>query len=138
MKKIFILTLFTLVLTISASAQKYYYTPADDTIEGDTNYIPSSAGYDLRNVVSGAFSFTFTHTDVADSLSYAGIEYRNSTSGTWTAYTGNAVLSSTTTDGQSRIYITTPLIDKFVRVRLSCAAGDTVAITNQALMLKED
>ena len=137
MKKLLFICLLA-ILGMAANAQKYYYTAIDDTIAADTNYIPSSNGYDLRNVESGAFSFTFNHIDVADSLSYAGIEYRNSTDGTWTTYAGNAVLTATSTDGQSRIYISTPLIDRYVRVRLSCATGDSVAITNQVLMLKED
>lgn len=130
--------MFTLLLGMSVNAQKYYYEAADDTIKADTNYIPSSSGYDLKNIESGVLSFTFTHTDVADSLSYAKIEWRNSTSDSWTAYTGNAIVANTSTDGQSRIYISTPLIDRYARVRLSCASGDTVAITNQTLMLKED
>lgn len=137
MKK-FLLIIALLTLFIGANAQKYYYPVADESIQGDTSYYPSSSGYDLRNIETGAFSFTFTHTDVADSLKYAGIEYRNSTDGTWTTYTGNAVLSLTSTDGQDKIYISTPLIDRYVRVRLSCAAGDTVAITSAVLMLKED
>lgn len=137
MKKLIILMLVAFV-ALAANAQKVYYTASDDTIKGDTNYVPSTSGYDLKNIESGALSFTFTHTDVADSLSYAGLEWRNSTSGTWAAYTGDGVLSSTSTDGQSKVYISTPLIDRYVRMRLSCASGDTVAITGQVLMLKED
>ena len=138
MKKILITLMGLVFFAFTSNAQKYYYEAADDTIKADTSYIPSSGGYDLRNIESGALSFTFSHADVADSLAFAGFEYRNSTAGTWTAYTGNAVLSETSTDGQSRIYLSTPLIDRYVRIRLSCAAGDTVAITNQVLMLKED
>lgn len=137
MKKLVLLfALFSFVVVLNA--QKVYYPASNDTIKGDTNYVPSSSGYDLRNIESGALSFTFTHTDVADSLSFAGFEWRNSTSDSWAAYTGNAILSATTTNGTDRIYLSTPLIDRFVRVRLSCAAGDTVAITNQTLQLKED
>ena len=125
-------------LGLAANAQKVYYPAADDTIQADTNYIPSSSGYDLKNIEGGALSFTFTHTDVADSLAFARLEWRNSTTQNWTAYTGNGALTSTTTDGQSKIYVTTPLIDRYVRVGLGCAAGDTVAVTEQILMLKED
>lgn len=137
MKRMIIISLLA-VAAMAVNAQQLLYFPANDTIKGDTNYIPSSSGYALKNVESGALSFTFTHTDVADSLSFAGLEWRNNTDDAWTAYTGNAILSETSTDGLSKIYITTPLIDRFVRVRLSCASGDTVAVTNQTLMLKED
>lgn len=136
--KNFILAMLLFAFAFICEGQKVYYPAADDTIKGDTNYIPSSSGYDLRNIESGVLSFTFTHTDVADSLSFAGLEWRNTTTQSWTAYSGNGALSATTTDGQSEIYISTPLRHKYVRARLSCASGDTVAITKQLFMLKED
>lgn len=136
MKK-FILILVLAVVAIAANAQKYYSLPANDTVASDTNYLPSSTGYDLKNIESGAFSYTFTHTDVADSLSFARIEYSNDGT-TWTAYTGNGALTLTTTDGQSRLYVSTPLIDRYVRAAVACASGDSVALTGQVLMLKED
>lgn len=132
--------LFSLLVALGAAinAQQYLYFPADDTITADTNYIPSSSGYALKNIESGVLSFTFTTSDVTDSLSFAGLEWRNNTDDAWTAYTGNGILSETSTDGIHKVYISTPLIDRFVRVRLSCATGDEVAITNQTMMLKED
>lgn len=138
MKKFFII-LFVAVLGMAANAQEILYFPADDTIKADTNYIPSSSGWDIGNKsAAGALSFTFRKVDVADSLSFAGFEYRNETTEAWTAYTGNAIVSNTSTDGLSRIYLVTPIIDRIVRVRLSCAAGDTVALTNQVLLFKEE
>lgn len=137
MKKLILLFSLSL-LFVAVNAQKYDYPLADDTIKGDTNYIPSSSGYDLKNIESGVFTFTFTHTDVADSLSFAGLEYRNTTTQSWAAYTGNGVLSVTSTDGQSQVYISTPMKDRYVRARLSCASGDTVVITKQSFILKED
>jgi len=137
MKKLIIL-IFVVSLGLAANAQRYLYFPANDTIKGDTNYIPSSSGYNLQDLESGVFSFTFTTSDVADSLSFAGIEWRNNTNDAWTAYTGNGVLSATTTNGLHKIYISTPLVDRFIRIRLSCASGDTVAITNQTFLGKVD
>ena len=70
MKKLIIISLLA-VLGMAVNAQKYYSLPANDTVQADTNYIPSSTGYDLKNIQNGVLSYTFTHTDVADSLSYA-------------------------------------------------------------------
>ena len=137
MKKLLIISVLAF-LFVGLNAQKVLYFSSNDTIKGDTNYVPSSSGYALQNIESGALSFTFTHTDVDDSLSFAGLEWRNNTDDSWAAYTGNGILSTTSTDGTSKVYISTPLIDRFVRARLSCASGDTVAITNQTFMLKED
>lgn len=138
MKKILLLISVICFFALNVNAQKLYYPVADVSIEGDTAYVPSSSGYDLRNIESGVLSYTFTHTDGTDSLSFAGFEYRNTTAQSWTAYTGNAVLAATSTDGQDRLYLSTPIIDRFIRIRLSCAANDTVAITKAVLMLKED
>jgi hypothetical protein len=132
-----ILIMMVVCLGLTANAQKYYSLPANDTIVAESLYFPLAAGYDLKNVESGAFSFTFTHTDVADSLSVAAIQYSNDRT-TWTSYTGNAALTTTTTDGQSRIYISTPLVDRYVRAILTAATGDSVALTGMVLMLKED
>lgn len=138
MKKLVIL-LVMVGLGLTANAQKIYSKPTNKALGGTegTVYYPSSSGYDLENKENGTFSFTFTHTDVADSLSVAAIQYSNDAS-TWTSYSGNAALSATSTDGQSRIYISTPLIDKYVRVKLTVAAGDSVTLTNMVLMLKNN
>lgn len=133
-----ILIISVLFLSLSVNAQKYIYFPANDTLKADTNYIPSSNGYNLRDVSTGSLSYTFTTSDVADSLSFAGFEWRNNTDDAWTVYTGNAVSIDKTTDGIHKVYLTTPLLDRFIRVRLSCATGDTVAVTNQTLLLKGD
>jgi hypothetical protein len=136
--KILIVIMVLLGAVLNTEAQRIYYPVANDTVKGDTNYIPSESGYDLRNFNDGSLSFTFTHTDVADSLSFARIEWRNTTTGTWEAYTGNAALVNTTTDGQSKIYLTTPIIDRYVRIGIACASGDTVALTKQILLFKTE
>jgi hypothetical protein len=136
--KILIVIMVLLGSVLNTEAQRIYYPVANDTVKGDTNYIPSESGYDLRNFNDGSLSFTFTHTDVADSLSFARIEWRNTTTGTWEAYTGNAALVNTTTDGQSKIYLTTPIIDRYVRIGIACASGDTVALTKQILLFKTE
>lgn len=138
MKK-FLVLIVLVVVAMTTQAQKYYSQPADKELGGTegTVYYPSATGYDLKNIESGAFSFTFTHTDVTDSLSVAAIQWSNDAS-TWTSYTGNAALSATTTDGQDKLYIETPLVDRYVRVILTVAAGDSVSLSNMVLMLKEE
>jgi hypothetical protein len=132
-----ILILLVAFVALAANAQKYYYAPADDTIKADTNYYPSTSGYDTRNIQEGAFSYTLRHTDIADSLAFVRIQWSNDQE-TWTSYSGTGSLTSTSTDGQSKVYISTPIVDRYLRVTLGCAAGDTVAIDNQILMLKND
>lgn len=137
MKRLLIFSLM-LVLGMSLSAQKILMFPADDAVNADTNYIPSEAGYNLYNIQSGVMLFTFTHADVADSLLFAGFEWRNNTDDSWTAYTGNGIVASTSTDGTSTAYLVPPLLHRFVRFRMNCATGDTVTITDQTLLLKTD
>jgi hypothetical protein len=137
MKKLILLLVVIFALGSLANAQKYYSKPSTFTVAGDTTYLPAAAGYDLKNIESGVFSYTFTHTDVADSLAAVAIQYSNDQV-TWTYYTGNAALSATSTDGQDRIYISTPLIDRYVRVILRAASGDTTTVSGNVLMLKED
>lgn len=134
----YILILALILASVSVDAQQYYREFADDTIAVDTNYYPSSTGYVKSKVNTGVVTFTFTHTDVADSLAIARLEGRDNTSQTWTALTGTAILSQTTTDGTSKIYTTTPLTYLYYRAFLSCASGDSVAITDPILMYKED
>lgn len=135
MKKIVFLFIFSLLFTVSFS-QKRYFTPANDTVKADTNYIPSANGF-KHTISGGSVSYTFTHTDVADSLSYARLEWSDNQT-TWTALTGNAALGATTTNGQSKIYASNPLIHLYYRAAIACATGDTVAITGQIFMIKEE
>jgi len=136
MKRLMII-LFALILGISVNAQKYFYEAADDTVKYDTNTYPSATSYIKVTKASGLISFTFTHTDVADSLSFARLEGSDDGS-TWVALTGNAALSNTTTDGQSKIYTSNPLIYLYYRSRIACAATDSVAVTDPILMYKEE
>jgi len=134
--------LFAFVAFATTNAQQYIYpTPSsiawDDTIKADTNYYPSTSGYIISKITTGSISFTFTHTDVTDSLKYARLEWSDDLV-TWTAApTGTGVLANTTTNGQSKIYLSTPLTALYYRAFLACATGDTVAITNPTLMYKE-
>jgi len=141
MKKL-ISILFFAIVALSISAQQFSYTYANDTVKADTNYYPSSnsdpntlsPSYGLKSTIStGAVSFTFTHTDVADSLNFSGIEGSNNATN-W--YTVSSV-ASTTADGESVVSTSTPLLYLYYRVRLSCAATDTVAITSPKLIYKE-
>jgi endonuclease YncB( thermonuclease family) len=50
--------------------------------------------------------------------------------------TGTAAMTATTTDGQSTIYTSTPLLHRYYRVVLHTAAGDTVKITKATLLIK--
>lgn len=134
MKRFLIFSLLVLV-ALTANAQKYFYEAADDTVKYDTNTYPSATSYIKVPNADGVVSFTFTHTDVADSLSFARLEGSDDGS-TWTALTGNAALSNTTTDGQSKIYTSNPLIYLYYRSRIACAATDSVAITDPILMYK--
>lgn len=119
------------------SAQQYKYTFANDTVKGDTNYYPSATGYvKALNSSTGVVSFVLTHTDVADSLKYVRLEGSDNLT-TWTALTGNAALTNTTTDGTSKIYASTPLTYLYYRAFVACAAGDTVVVTNPILYYKD-
>lgn len=139
MKKILLISLLA-VLGIAVNAQKYTadWVTADTLKGNDTNYYPSSSGFDCAAFGTGTITFTFTHTDIADSLNYARIEYVDYSTGTWTALTGNAALSLTTTDGQSTIYTSTPILHKYYRVALHTAAGDTVKLTKASLLIKNN
>jgi hypothetical protein len=139
MRKLLLISLLA-VLGIAVNAQKYVadWTTAD-TLKGNvTRYYPSSAGYDCAGIGTGVINFTFTHTDKTDSLNYARIEFLNNASASWVALTGTAALTLTTTDGQSVLYTTTPILHKKYRVALHTAAGDTVKITNATLLIKNN
>jgi len=136
MKKLIVISLLV-VVAMAANAQKYFSQPSNTSVAGDTNYVPAAAGYDLKNYQDGVFSYTFTHTDVADSLSYARLEGSMDGS-TWVALTGNAALSATSTDGQDIIYVSTPIIYRYLRGALAAATGDTSTISGQILYFKTE
>ena len=137
MRKLFIISVIA-VLGIALHAQSSYYDGfASEQIQGDTSYYPNSNGYKAKKT-TGVVSFTFAKTDVADSLSFARIEGRDATDDTWKVLTGTAALVNTSTDGVTKLYTTTPNIYLYYRVGLACATGDTVSISNQTFMIKED
>lgn len=138
MKKILIFCLLFVALGVTVSAQKYLTDwVTADTLKGNViKYYPGTAGVDLDAYSTGSVVFTFTHTDKADSLNYARLEWVDYASGTWTAMTTPAALVLTTTDGQSTIYTSTPLLHRYYRAVLHTATGDTVKITKATLIIK--
>ena len=135
----FLLLFTAIVVPGEVNAQKGDYIFTTDTVSASSAlYYPSSAGLKAARHSVGVITFTFTHTDLADSLASARLEYLDHASGTWTAMTGNAALTNTSTDGQSTIYASTPLLNKWYRAALACAATDSVKITNATLLYKEE
>jgi hypothetical protein len=135
MKKLLILVI-ALALGASLNAQQYIYTFANDTVSADTNTYPSLTGKIKAASSTGLLSFQFTKVDVTDSLSFARIEGSDNGT-TWTILTDNAALVNTTTDGTTKLYLSTPLLYLYYRVRIACAAGDRVAVTSPTLIYKD-
>lgn len=128
----FIISILALVFSMDVEAQEVYKTFDNDTVQGDTNMYP--LGRKIKDY-AGIVAFQFTKTDVADSLNKAVIQgSMNNTN--WTDLTGTAVLSETSTDGTTVLYVTTP---KYLWYRgfLSAASADTVAITNPVTIYKD-
>jgi hypothetical protein len=138
MKRILILiSILVLAFTINVDAQIQNKPFLNDTIKADTNTYFSNHLYDKY---SGVVMFTFTHTDVADSLAVAVMQGSNTNTSvisTWSTLTGTAILPLTSTDGTTTL-IKTPPEFLYFRVFLSCATGDTVAITNPVFVYKEE
>jgi hypothetical protein len=135
MKKLFILCLLAVAAT-AVNAQILSFT--SDTIKGDTTFVPSEYGVNILDTPDGVLSLSFTTVDIADSLSFAGLEYRNNTEDAWQTYTGGSVEVGKSVDGYHETSVTGYILGRFVRGRYSCAAGDTVAVTNGTLILKKD
>lgn len=134
MKRFLILSLLV-IGAMTLNAQKYIHTfPTDTVSAAEVIYYPSSSGLNTAESSTGAVLFTFTHTDLVDSLNYARIEWADNT--TWTAMTSPAALVNTTTNGESTIYTSTPIIHSKYRVALYCAATDSVKITVPTLIYK--
>ena len=134
MKKIIaLLTFFVLVFALNAQVQNKSFD--NDTIKGDTTTYASNKKVDKYSTT--VVTFTFTKADVADSLSKACIQGSNDNSTFWDISDASANLTSTTTDGTTRLYLTNPL-DLYYRGFLSCATGDTVAVTDAYFIIKED
>lgn len=138
MKKILLLiSIIVFAFILNVDAQKQNKPFANDTIKGDT-----AVYYSNVNVIkySGIVLFTFTKSDVTDSLNVATMQGSNtntSTDSKWTTLTGTATLPLTSADGTT-VLIKTPPDFLFYRTFLSCAAGDTVAITDAAFVIKEE
>lgn len=136
MKKILLLiSIFVFALTVNVDAQKQNKPFADDTIKADINLYASN--YKVTKYSTQIVTFTFTKVDVADSLSVAKIQGSNDNTTFYDLPDASANLAATSADGTTRLYVTNPL-DLYYRGYLSCATGDTVAITNPAIIIKED
>jgi hypothetical protein len=99
-----------------------------------TTYTSNKKITKYTNVVA---AFNFTKADVADSLAVAKMQGSMDNS-VWVDLTDNtASLSNTTTDGTTTLYVTNPIY-LYYRGFLSCATGDTVAVTNARFIIKED
>ncbi len=135
MKKILILLFAMMLSAMTAQAQKQYKTFANDTIKAEVATYPSNAKvtkYSTQVVI-----FSFRKIDVADSLSAAKIQGSTDNSAWYDLSAASANLTETTTDGTTRLYVTNP-VDLYYRGYLSCATGDTVAVTYPTLIIKED
>lgn len=131
MKKIFIIFTLILAFVFTANAQKANKSFSNTQIAGDTSYF--DAGW-KSTIYSGFLGYFVTKADVADSLSILRME--GSMDGTnFVALTGNAALTTTTTDGSTLLYVTSP---KYIYYRLMAAAatGDTVNLTNLKFIYK--
>ena len=136
MKKILLLiSIIVLAFTINVDAQKQNKPCADDTIKADTNIYVSN--YNVDKFSTTVVIFSFTKEDLTDSLNVAKIQGSIDNSEFYDLTDASASLVVLTTDGTSRLYVDNP-IDLFFRAFLSCAASDTVAITNPTWIVKED
>lgn len=136
MKKILLLiSVIVLFLTVNVEAQKQYKTFTDDAINADTTLYVSN--FKVTKYSTQVVVFTFTHTDGTDSLAIAKIQGSNDNSAFYDLADASANLLETTTDGTSRLYVINPK-DLYFRGWLSCAAADTVAITDASFIIKED
>ena len=134
MKKLLLISLLA-VVAMAANAQVQNKSFDNDTIAADTNTYESN--YVVDKYSTSTVLFGFTKVDVADSLNVAKMQGSLDNSN-WVDLTdATANLTSTTTDGTTILYITNP---KFLYYRgyLSCATGDTVAVTNAGFIVKED
>ena len=134
-KLILLISIIVLACNFSVNAQIQNKPFADDTIKGDTNIYVSNlpvTKYSTQVVI-----FSFTHVDVADSMNVARIQGSTDNSEFYNLPDASSFSLAKTTDGTTRLYVTNPL-DLFYRAFLSCATGDTVAVTNPTWLIKED
>lgn len=134
MKKILFL-IALLAFFVNANAQKQNKSFDDDTIKAEVKTYASNVK--VTKYANQVVIFTFTKTDVADSLSAAKIQGSVDNSTFYDLSDASANLTETTTDGTTRLYLTNPK-DLYYRGYLSCATGDTVAITDASILIKED
>ena len=122
-------------LGFTVSAQKQNKPFSNDTIQADTNLYPSNVK--VTGYSGSVVEFAFTKADVADSMSVAKIQGSMDNSAFIDLTDATANLTSTTTDGTTVLYVTNPVF-LYYRGFLACATGDTVAVTNPGIYIKED
>lgn len=108
-----------------------------DTVQGAQTLYYGIAGNSAQvKSPSNTVSFGLTKTDVADSLSLLRIQGAlKSDFSDAVNLTGNASLINTTTDGNTILYVTdSPYL--YHRLAATCAAGDTVILTNVTQVVK--
>jgi hypothetical protein len=132
-KLIFLIAILFAWTAVSAQFQNKGFD--NDTIKGDTTtYVSNKKVTKHNNMV---VIFAFTKVDVTDSLSVAKIQGSTDNSEFYDITDASANLTETSTDGRTRLYVENPL-DLYFRGFLGCATGDTVAVTNADLIIKED
>jgi len=134
MKKI-LLIMLTISLGLVVNAQVQSKSFANDTIVSDTNTYVSNLLIDgYSNTV---LLFAFTKSDVKDSLSTAKIQGSVDNSVFVDLVDASANLTNTSTNGTTILYVTNPKMF-YYRGFLSCASGDTVAVTNASFYIKKE
>lgn len=125
----------TLGLSYNATGQIVEHVFANDTVKGaQTKYFTS--GYKVKDY-SGIVLFSLVKTDIADSLSALNIQGANHSDFTDAVNLGStAALAATTTNGATILYETVPKY-MYYRLRATCAAGDTVAISKVKFIYKK-
>lgn len=135
MRNILFLLVAMFICAAQVDAQKVLQGFDTDTVQGaETVYF--TAGSSIVKT-GGVVSFTLDKTDVADSLNALTIQ--GSVDGTNYASLTDATasLSSTTTDGVTILYEVSPKY-LYYRLAATCAATDTVIISDCKFMYKED
>lgn len=135
MKKLFLSLIFALSLFI-VNAQ-VVISITTDTVQGAETVYFSTTAIDAIDAYEGYVGYYFTKTDIADSCSV--IQLQGSFDKSFVTYvnlTGNAQLTSTTTDGNYFLYDSSPKYF-YYRLRATCAAGDTVKFTNVKAVVKK-
>jgi len=137
MKKFIIISLLAFAaLAVNAQRIEKDYvcstcTTTSDTIAAETVYYTYARPV---KTFDGILGWEFTKEDIADSLSVCKLQgCMTSNFATAVDLTGTALLSNTTTNGSTFLYVTNPIY-LYYRLKVTAATGDTVKITNCKLI----